>query len=773
MHKPKIERKQLFDAGWQFHLGDTARADTAGDWHEVDLPHDWSIASRPDSLNPSGGDGGYFANGTGWYKKVFEVPEHWEGKKVLIYFEGVYMNAEVFINGEKLGIQPYGYTSFDFDLTPYLKPGKQNVVAVRVDNSHQKNSRWYSGSGIYRHVWLKVTDPLHISHWGVAVTTPEIHKEQATVRVRTLVKNESTLAQDFVITSTVPLVSEKQTQVSIAPGREKEIVQELTVENPALWSPESPELYRLDVTLSRESDVVDEVTEFFGIRDIRFSAENGFELNGRKVILNGGNVHHDNGSLGAAAYDRAEVRKVALLKEAGFNAVRTAHNPPSEAFLYACDSLGLLVIDESFDGWRVKKTDHDYAGIFDEWWKHDAQSMVLRDRNHPSVILWSIGNEIIERKEPGAVETARKLSGAVKEIDATRPVTSAMTTWDAEWEIFDPLMAEHDVAGYNYQLHRAESDHERVPDRIILQTESYPKDAFYNWKMVQDHDYIIGDFVWTALDYLGESGIGRYFYPGEPEGEHWVGGLFPWHGAYCGDIDLTGWRKPVSHYRSMLYNGDEKLYMAVREPDPEDGKITLTSWAVWPAWESWTWPGQNGKTLTVDVYSRHPSVRLYLNDSLIGEKETTPDTQFRAVFEVPYHPGELKVAGMEDGREVETRNFLTAGEASKIMLSPDRSEIEANGQDLSFVVVEITDGEGILQPNADHKLQFALEGPGEIVAVDNADLKDTGSYVSGTRKAWHGRAMVVVKSTREKGDILLTVSSPGLPDATLTLHVKQ
>lgn len=333
----------------------------------------------------------------------------------------------------------------------------------------------------------------------------------------------------------------------------------------------------LDVTQTR-----------FGIRSIAFSTDKGFQLNGETVIINGGCVHHDNGCLGAKAYDRAEERRVERLKSAGFNAVRTSHNPPSQAFLDACDRLGLLVIDEAFDGWRTQKTPHDYAQVFDDWWQRDIAAMVLRDRNHPCIICWSIGNEIIERTTPEAVETAQKLADRVREFDVIRPVTSAMTTWGQGWEIFDPLMAAHDICGYNYQLQRAESDHERMPERIIVNTESYPRNAFFIWDQIQRHSYIIGDFVWTTMDYLGESGIGGYYYPNEKADEHWQSPRYPWHGATCGDIDLTGWRKPISHYRSMLYNDDERLYLAVREPNPDDGEIALTGWAVWPTWESWT-----------------------------------------------------------------------------------------------------------------------------------------------------------------------------------------
>lgn len=780
--KADFERKQLFDFDWKFSLGESSTANAVNfddsSWRKLDLPHDWSIEGKSEKNNPSGGDGGFFPAGTGWYRKTFSVPAHWKNQKVAIYFEGVYMNAEVFINGKSVGMQPYGYTSFEYDLTAYLKFGKQNTIAVKVDNSKQKNSRWYSGSGIYRHVWLKVKNPIHIKDWGVAISTSKVNTTRAivtaTVPIKTMVKNETASPQTISLSTIITDKNGKDvvgfyTRVKLQPNEEQEVIQNIVIENPMFWSPEQPNLYAANIKIKQGNTDLDLITKYFGIRTIEFSAENGFVLNGKKIELNGGCVHHDNGALGAAAYDRAEVRKVELLKAAGFNALRTSHNPPSEAFLDACDRLGMLVIDEAFDGWKEKKTTYDYASIFDKWWKHDVESMVFRDRNHPSIIMWSIGNEIIERKEPAAVETAKMLATAVRNIDSTRPVTSAMTTWDNSWEIFDPLMAAHEVAGYNYQLHHAESDHQRVPSRIIVQTESYPKDAFSNWNLVQKHNYIIGDFVWTAMDYLGESGIGRYVYPGEPTGEHWEGNLYPWHGAYCGDVDLTGWRKPISHYRSMLYNDNEKLYLAVLEPNPESGAIKLTSWAVWPTWESWTWPGHEGKNLEVEVYSKYPKVRLYLNDKVIGEKETALGQEFKATFTIPYASGELKAVGIENNKEVESVLLKTAQQAAKIKLTADRKEITADGQDLSYITVEITDDKGVLDPNAANQLTFNLSGAGVIVGVDNADLKDTDLYVANTRKTWHGRAMVIIKSTKKSGAINLEVTSPGLESAIIKL----
>lgn len=775
-------RKQLFDYDWKFALGDSVSASAAdfddSAWRKLDLPHDWSIEGNISADAPTGNDGGYFPSGVAWYRKTFDVPADYSDRKVGIYFEGVYMNSEVFVNGVSLGVWPYGYSSFFYDLTPHLRFGEQNVVAVRVDNSQQKNCRWYSGSGIYRHVWLTVTDKVHVDHWGVAVTTPEVSEQKATVQVKTVLKNETPSGRRVTLTTTLfdaqkQHVGEEKTVIELPANGTKEVALKVQVQQPSLWSPENPYLYEARCTVAEGDEEKDCVTQSFGIRTIEYSVEKGLLLNGKKIILNGGCLHHDNGFLGSAAFDRAEERKVELMKAAGFNAARTAHNVPSEAFLDACDRLGMLVIDEAFDGWRESKNKFDYSIYFDKWWQRDLAAMVLRDRNHPSIFCWSIGNEVIERKKLEVVMTAQKLTDLVHKLDGTRPVTSALAAWDNDWEIYDPLAAVHDIVGYNYMLFRAPADHKRVPSRVIMQTESFPRGAFDNWKLVTSNEYVLGDFVWTALDYLGESAIGRYYYVGDSEGEHYVRPHYPWHGAYCGDIDLTGWRKPISHYRDLLYNPDKKLYLAVKEPDNYYGKIKETAWSVWPTWESWTWEGHEGKPIDVEVYSRYPKVRLYLNDKLVGEQPTGVEQQFKAVFNMPYQPGTLKAVGVEDDREVEEKVLVTAGKPAKIRLTADRNTLTANGQDLSFVTVEVVDKDGRVVPGAENRLTFEVKGAGVIAAVGNANLRDTDSYVGNQRNAWKGRAMVILKSARKNGSIRLKASAKGLASASLVVKVNK
>lgn len=774
-------RKQLFDSDWRFKVGDYPDAVSASfndkSWRSVCLPHDWSIEGRVDSNAPSGNDGGYYPTGIGWYRKNFTLAKDYKENKIGLYFEGVYMDSEVYVNGKKVGGHPYGYSSFFVDITPYVRSGR-NVIAVRVDNSHQKNCRWYSGSGIYRHVWMVSTNPIHIAHQGIAVSTQRVSDGKAVIRVKATLCNET--GTDRSVELGIETLDKNRKKVAdiaavadLPAGGSKEICKDITIVRPDLWDVDSPALYDAVISVKENGRVIDETTQSFGIRTITYSADTGLLLNGREIKLYGGCLHHDNGMLGAAAFDRAEERKVKLMKSAGFNALRTSHNIPSEAFLDACDRLGILVIDEAFDGWRESKNKYDYSTLFDKWWKQDIESMVLRDRNHPSIFCWSIGNEVIERKKLEVVTTARKLAEHVRSLDPTRPVTSALASWDKDWEIYDPLAAVHDIVGYNYLLQKAPADHQRVPSRVIMQTESYPRDAFENWRLVTGNKYIIGDFVWTALDYLGESGIGRYYYEGETPGEHYQHNQFPWHGAYCGDIDITGWRKPISHYREMLYNTNKKLYMAVREPDGYHGKIKETLWSVWPTWESWNWIGHEGKKIQVEVCSRYPIVRLYQDGKLLGAAPTDSAHQFKAVFNVDYKPGVLMAAGVESGREVETTVLQTAGVPASIKLTADTETLKADGEDLVFVTVEIKDKDGITVPDAANECKIEVTGAGTMAATGSADMKSTISYVSPVQKIWKGRAMVVVRSNGKAGIVRLKVTSPGLPPATMALKASR
>ena len=758
-----MTKRQLFDFGWQFtHNGTT---------QNVDLPHDWDIFEGPHSgKGATGTGGGWFEAGKGEYRKTFKTP----GDEVVkLHFEGVYQKAEVYVNGQKAGQHHYGYTPFTVDVTPFLKlKGKKengssadelNEVVVKVDNSEQPNCRWYSGSGIYRHVWLETMPALHIAENGVFVTTPEVNTDKARVQVEVTVQNESNNDQQGIVE-----VEGLQQKVSLKAGESKAVTFTYTINKPKLWSPDSPYLYEVHAKLiSQLSTPNSQLSTKYGIRSFSFDAENGFVLNGKKVLINGACVHHDDGVLGARAFDDAEIRKVRQMKEAGFNLIRTSHNPTTRAFLDACDSIGMLVIDEAFDGWRTQKNPYDYSTVIDSCFRQDIHAMVLRDRNHPSVISWSIGNEVIERKDIRVVYTARQMKKAILEKDATRPVNEALCAWDRDWEIYDPHAEVLDVAGYNYMIFKHASDHERDPKRVIWQTESYPRDAFRNWAVANDFPYVVGDIVWTGLDYLGESGIGRNYYKGEREGESWIeGGQPEWHGAPCGDVDITGWRKPISHYREMLWNQDTPLYMAVKEPNGYHGEIHTTMWSVWPTWESWTWPGWEGKPVEVEVYTHQPEVKLYIDDQLIGTKQVSRETEFKAVFSVPYKVGTLRA---EAGGESVT--LKTAGEPARLRLIPDRTVMTADGQSLTFVTIEVIDKDGTPVPEAAISCEATVKGAGTLLAFASADLKDTEPYTSPHAKTWKGRALLVVRSTQQKGSVSVSIKS-ALPTASLSLKSK-
>ncbi|WP_263381239.1 glycoside hydrolase family 2 protein [Granulicella arctica] len=812
------------DAGWKFTLGDPSGADASAfsdsTWRTVDLPHDWSIEGKPEKDNPTAGGGGFFPAGVGWYRKSFGAPSAWKGKRVVVEFDGVYRDSTVYLNGHKLGTHPYGYTGFTYDLTDGLAWQGKNVLAVRVDNSAQPNSRWYSGSGIYRHVRVLVLNPIHVANFGVFITTPQISETSATVAIKTKVANDSAAPSEVAVRTTLfdrdgHEAGKKESSITVPAGKDFEMAQDISVVHPALWSPASPNMYRAVSQISQRGKIVDEVTTPFGIRSLEWSAAKGFLLNGKSIKFTGGSVHHDHGPLGAASFDRAEERKVELLKAAGNNAVRTSHNQPSAAFLDACDRLGLLVLDEPFDTWKAHKVKFDYGTDFNEWWKSDLSALILRDRNHPSVVIWGIGNEIPELEVEQGREMGKQLANQVRSLDKTRPLTLAFpgtTTKPVAKDVFSQL----DITGYNYSiLPTYEADHQMLPQRLMLTTESFPNKVFPLWAISQDNPYVLGDLVWTSMDYLGESGIGAWSY-GTPEQEKMataiMGGMmttetvdkmfvgmangvdmtaaisggdpamkeamaavfpgYPWHASACGDLDLTGFRKPQSYYRDILWNGGDRVYATVRFPEPEGKKIIATGWAVYPTLPSWNWAGQEGKEMQVEVYSGAEKVRLYLNDKLIGEKPTGREQEFKTVFSVPYTPGVLKAVGVRGDRSVAESIITTAKKAIALKVTADRQVIDADGQDLSYLVVEAVDADGHLEQTATNGVQFALSGPVVIQAVGNGDGQDGASYHSMSRKLYQGRAIVVVRTSTKSGRITVKASVSGLTDGSATVEAK-
>jgi beta-galactosidase len=777
----KGRSKILFDAEWNFHRGDVEKAEVNdfddSSWRKLNLPHDWSIDDLPgtgspvDSTAVGGSSTGYTVGGTGWYRKTFYVNPVIKGKMISLQFDGIYMNAEVWLNGRSLGIHPYGYTSFSFDITGGLIPGKSNTIAVRVKNEG-RNSRWYSGSGIYRHVWITATDPLHVDQWGTIITTTEASMDNAKVDIKTNIVNGSPQTANVVLVTRIlkydgTEVASVESSQDIPKGSKYEFIQYLKVTAPSLWSVDSPVLYTAINEVytkngASRSKMIDRVENIFGIRSISVSAEKGFLLNGKKLFLKGGCMHHDNGPLGAAAFDRAEERRVELMKASGFNAIRCSHNPPSPAFLAACDREGLLVIDEIFDMWKEPKNKDDYHLYFDEWWQKDLSSMLFRDFNHPSVVMWSIGNEVPERGKPEGALLAKTLADFVRNIDPARPVTSAVNSITPDK---DPYFAALDICGYNYALGNYLSDHKRMPERIILGTESFPVQAFDNWMAVLDDPWVLGDFVWTGFDYLGEASIG------------WLGfafkqSFFPWTHAYCGDIDICGWKRPQSYYRDALWKQDQ-ISIFVKPPIPTFSLNRLTKvmsrWS-WPdEVANWNWEGNEGRSLEINVYSSCDEVELFLNDKSLGRKKTNRETRFTATWNEEYHKGVLRAAGYKNGRRVSSCELKTTGSPEKISLSADRRTIKADGQDLCFVTVELLDGTNLRNPLAQNQVNFSIDGPGSIVAVGNSDPMGSESFTQPKRKAYQGRCLVIIRSDNKPGEIKLKASSGGLQSSEIVI----
>jgi hypothetical protein len=777
-------RRISFDNDWQFHYGDIdyiPEAEITGEgWKHVDLPHDWSV-EMPFSKESEGGKStGHFSGGSGWYVKTFNLDHDRRDKRLSLFFEGSYMETEIWLNGEKIMYHPYGYTSFFCDISGLCRPaGEMNSLAVKVVNKG-KNSRWYSGSGIYRHIWLEETDKVYIGSWGTFISTPEVTAEEAGVSVQTEVTNESGKDREALVD--IEILDPSGRKVGSASGKimaasgSKTVLNKLVViRNPALWSVDSPEIYSAIIKLTSGKKYQDKLIVPFGIRNISFSAEKGFLLNGMQIKLKGGCVHHDNGLLGSAAIDRAEEKKVELLKANGFNAVRCSHNPPSEKFLEACDRTGLLVIDEAFDQWQKPKNPEDYSRFFDEWHAKDIESMVLRDRNHPSVIMWSIGNEIQERADSSGMAIASELKSIIKKHDPTRPVTAAICEfWDnpeKKWEDTERAFAALDICGYNYQWKHYESDHRLFPERLMNGTESVATERAMNWDLVEKHPYVIGDFIWTAMDYLGESGIGNTRYITRPADAGNFLMNWPWFNAWCGDIDITGNRKPQCALRDILW-GNSKIEILVHSPVPEGMQEKISFWG-WPdELACWNWKGYEGRPMDVRVFTRYPAVRLYLNGRVVGEEKVSsdPGEEYTAKFKVMYEPGILKAIGLEAGMEKENILIVSAGDAAGIELKADRSSLAASGNDLSYIQVALRDNDGNLVQHNDLQLNLSVSGPGAIAAAGNAAPDDMESFRSLTPKTYRGRALIIVRPSGEPGTIVIKVSARGLPAESISIN---
>jgi len=773
---------------WQFKYGPGAPGvkESPG-WSTVDLPHDASIGLPRDAAATGGAGNGFYPGCNCIYEKEIDVPAAWLDKVVLLELEGVYMNAVVMINRQLAGRHPYGYTSFHCDVTPWLKIGV-NKLHIEANNGGLANTRWYSGSGLYRPVSLLVGPKVRVGPWDVAVTTPGATAALSSATVTTTIRNDEAAAVTVKIRSTVlaggNTVAAVESPATVPAGGACNLAQAITVSPTRLWTLEDPFLHVLRTEVVRDGTVIDSTETRFGFRTIAVDAVHGFRLNGTTVKMKGGCVHHDCGILGAAAHARAEERKVALLKASGYNAIRCAHNPPSPAFLDACDRLGMLVIDEAFDCFRHGKNPGDYSLFFEDWWQRDMSAMVLRDRNHPSVVIWSTGNEIIERNgwSDGAA-WARRLADHVRRLDPTRPVTNAicdvwddippsgetpeetMTRWDKATAGF---AAPLDVVGYNYLLNRYERDAAKYPGRVICGTETFPKDAFDYWAATERLSHVIGDFVWTSLDYLGEAGLGHVAIGDQTNG---LKG-FPWHHANCGDIDICGTKRPQSYYRDCVWGIHRPPYIVVHDP-ALNGKAIAISWWGWPdVVASWNWQGHEGKPCRVDIYSTDDEVALLLDGREVGRKAAGKANRYLAAFEVEYRPGRLEAVGMEAGRETARTVIETAGAPAAVRLTSDRNSLDRGFGDLAYVSVEVVDAKGRLVPTATNRLLFAACGAGKLLAVGNGNPTSEELFTADAHQVWRGLATAVIRASGNAGEILLTVTGEGLQPATLRVATR-
>lgn len=791
--QPRIE--QLFDEGWKFHKGDVNGAEAVAfkdnSWRTLNLPHDWSIEPLenqkegevvgPFDKNSTGTTAtAYTIGGIGWYRKHFTLEKDYA--QVILNFDGVYMNAEVWVNGKKAFSHPYGYTAFQVDLTQYLnKAGKENVVAVKVNNDGQ-NSRWYSGSGIYRHVHLIQKNAVNIDHNGIFITTDRISPFGSTIK---LVANLSNLNKKMVsahLLTTIfnPAGEVVRTIKSDAQDifSKAEFTQSINITDAQLWSVDTPNMYSAQVEVIVNNETVDVATTPFGIRTISVNATEGLLINGESVLLKGGCLHHDNGFLGSATIDRAEERKVELMKAYGYNAIRTAHNPVSRQFLDACDRIGILVVDEIFDMWQRDKNPQDYHLYFDEWWQYDLASTVLRDRNHPSVIIWSIGNEIKERIDPSGHEIRKNLVAAVKELDSTRPVTEGICTfWDlpgTDWSTTEPVFAALDIASYNYNWKQYDPDHAAHPNRVMMSTETYPNEVFENWMQVSKNPWVIGDFVWTGMDHIGESGVGNSFW--SDGSRRYAGGLqrWPWFVNYSGDIDICGNKKPQLILKDVVW-GNSNLEIAVHTPAPEEGLVELVTGWGWPQEiQSWSWAGHEGKLMDVRVFSRYPRIRLELNGRVIDEQVCGEAVKDVAAFKVPYEPGVLRAIAVVNGVDVASEELVTVGKPAKVKLTADRKNIKASINDLSYVKVEIVDANGNLIPDAIIPVDLKVSGQGYLAGSGNACPTDQESFNSNIVKTYYGKALAILRpnANGEEGSIVLEASASGLESSLIEIIIQ-
>ncbi|MET0393594.1 MAG: beta-galactosidase GalB [Chitinophagaceae bacterium] len=778
-----------FNEDWKFQLGGAGPGVTDATfddhtWGSLRLPHDWSIGLPFDKDSPTGTGGGALRGGLGWYRKTFTVPASARGKKLFIDFDGVYMNSEVFINGHSLGVRPNGYISFRYDLTPYLRYGDTgNVIVVKVDNSQQPNSRWYSGSGIYRNVWLTTVNPVYVPQWGVSVTTPQVNRQTAAVRVQTHVRNETTTLQTIRLLTTLydqngKMVKQVAAGKSTAAGNTVLFDQELVIQNPSLWSLSNAAMYRAVTIVQVNGRTTDTYTTPFGIRYFRFDVDKGFFLNDQHVKIRGVCMHHDLGCLGTAINTRALERQLEILKAMGCNSIRTSHNPPAPELLELCDKMGFIVMDEAFDMWKKEKNKYDYHLAWDQWHARDLTDLVLRDRNHPSVFMWSVGNEIMEQwgDDTTGRKILRELVGLVKSLDTTRLTVTANNEINA-WNNLLQANAT-DMIGYNYNHRHWDSVQYRWGKKPFIVTESVsalqtrghydmPSDSIRRWpvawdkpltdanndltcsayencstpwgstheetlKVFEKYDHISGMYIWTGFDYIGE-----------PTPYPW-----PARSSYFGIVDLAGFPKDAYYLYQSVWTNKPVLHILPH----------------------WTWtPGQ-----TIDVwayYNQADEAELFLNGRSLGVRKKQGG-DLHVMWRMVFEPGVVKVVTRKNGKTVLTKDIRTAGKPAKIILQADRSAIKAGGADLSFITVKVTDKNGNIVPNADHLVRFSVSGPGFIAGTDNGSQTSLESFKSPQRKAFNGLCMALVQSAGRPGLITLHAAADGLQGASINISAK-
>jgi len=767
---PNTRTITRLDDNWLFHRGlfkDAHKPETIDtDWRTVDLPHDWSIEDVPGTDSPfnkavSGGGQatGYAVGGTGWYRKKLQIKKV-EGRKAILRVDGAMLVSKVFLNGHQIGENKNGYMPKDYDLTPHLNDDGNNLLAICVENEGH-NSRWYTGSGLYRHVWLTECNETHIIPDGIFIRTTNITDQYA--EIEALVETANTKSETINIEINDGTKSEERRLIS-----NEQTTIRLKIHNPRLWSPEDPYLYQATATILKDNQHIDEVTISLGIRTIEVSAERGLRINGKETKLKGGNVHHDNGILGAAAHDDAEERRILKMKEAGFNAIRTSHNPPSPYFLDMCDKHGMLVLDEAFDEWEVTKVPQGFGTTFKEHAEEQLESMIRRDRNHPSVIFWSIGNEI-----PHCFlrnDIAKKLRETIEKLDTSRPITEGVCAgWHTpgwvDWQTSSAPAFEHlDVGGYNYEEANWEEDHSKHPERIMMSTESFPLDFHKTWQLIEKHPYCIGDFVWTALDYIGESAIGQTIVEkGDLRMED-----FPIHLSMCGDLDIICDRKPQSYYREAHFH-EGVIRMAVELPLTEGQRIDESGWCHKWGWDDvvshWNLDAFEGKELKVHVYSSCETVEIFLNGKSLGKKQVGEDHLTK--FEVPYAKGELKAVG-RIGDETHEHILRTAATPSRLKVDIAKPEKKGKGH-LVFVEITVVDEDGIHCPLANDSLQIDVEGTAKLIAFGNADPRDLGSLKDGVHNVWQGRALAVLQLTSENRSANVTIYSDCIETCTFEI----